>query len=141
MTENEFLITRALNVFNAQYGRDIKVADCHIFTIEVDGQSDRAYEITTPTKSDYLRIRLFITFSNSDRDSEARLEVTMPYLPGQLGDEVYVIRSDVDEYWKGDYRFDPIIPMVIPNGCIVTENNIPILTEDGRFIIVENPEG
>lgn len=137
MTENEFLISRALNVFNAQYRRNIKVEHCAIVSMEPDVQSDRAYEITTPNHSEFFRIRLYLKFGRLDLDSVAVLEVTMPYLEGELGDEVYVIMSQLSAYWRTVYKFDDTPGGTAPNGAIVTEDDIPIVTEYGRFIIKE----
>lgn len=138
MTETEFLISRALNVFNTQYGRDIKVKDCEIISIPNDPQSNRAYEITTPGFSDFFRIHLYMRFDLRDTDIPARLEVTMPYMHGQLGDEVFVIRINVATSWRDEgYRFDPITPGNLPFGVIVQEDGKPIVTEAGRYMVME----
>lgn len=142
MTESEFLITRALTVYNAQYGGHVKVEDCAIVSIPPGEQADRGYEITTPEGSRYFRIRYYFTFGNMDREGWARLEVAPPYTPGALGDEVYVIRSIMDSYWnrEGGYPFTPINPWGIPLGCIITEKGHPIISEDGKFLVIEGYE-
>lgn len=138
MTESEFLISRALRVYNQKYGRDIKVEDCHITSISPNVTADRAYEITTPEKSEYFRIRYYIRFGDRDSDGWARLEVAPPYHKGILGDEVYAIRSTVDEYWRSQYHFNPLNPEGWPLGSILTEHGTPILSEEGAFMVVES---
>lgn len=139
MTESEFLISRALAVFNSQYSRNIKVQDCDIVSILPDPQSARGYEITTPRGSEFFRIRYYFKWDTVDKNMPARLEVTMPYKDGELGDEVYVIHSLMDVYWEaeGGYKFDPIKPDNGLIGLIVSEFGIPIITEDGVFWIQE----
>lgn len=139
LTENEFLISRALGIFNEQYHRDIKVEDCDIFSIEPDPHSDRGYEITTPLKSEFFRIRFYIKFTDNDRSMPVLLEVTPPYITGKLGDEVYVIHSGVDIWYRasGTYKFNPLTPGEIPAGTIVTERGLPIVSEDGAYLVVE----
>lgn len=139
MTESEFLISRALAVFNSQYSRDIKVQDCDIISILPDPQSARGYEITTPRGSEFFRIRYYFKWDTVDKSMPARLEVTMPYKDGELGDEVYVIHSLMDVYWEseGGYKFDPIKPDDGIIGLIVSEFGVPIITEDGVFLIQE----
>ena len=137
MTEKEFLISRALGVFNTQYGRNIQVKDCDIFSIPNDPQSDRGYEITTPRASDFFRIHLYVRLSLRDAAIPARLEVNMPYNVGELGDEVFVIRTEVASSWRDEgYRFDPII-LEVPFGAIIQEDGAPIVTEAGRFCVME----
>lgn len=137
MTENDFLISRALTVYNAQYSSNIKVEDCLIISIPAGKQADRGYEITTPELSKFFRIRYFVKFSQMDREGWCRLEVAPPYDPGVLGDEVYVIRSQMDRYWHSVYPFNPINPYGWPVGIIITEKGNPIITEDGLFIVDE----
>lgn len=138
MTEDEFLISRALRVYNDQYGRDISMDDCYITSIAPNVNSDKAYEITTPDKSPYFRIRYYIKFGERDHDGWARLEVTPQYLKGVLGDEVYAIRGTVDSYWRSQYLFNPINQEGWPPGCILTEYGAPILSEDGLFMVAEH---
>lgn len=139
MTEKEFLISRALNVFNSQYGRNILVEHCEIFSIPTNVQSDRAYEITTPNFSEFFRIRLYVKFDRMDKDIPAPLEVTMPYIDGKLGDEVYVVLCYVADYWRNQgYKFDPIVVTELPWGVIIQEDEKPITTEAGRFMVVED---
>lgn len=139
ITENEFLISRALSIYNEQYHRDIKVVDCEITSIPHDPHSDRGYEISTPSKDPYFRIHFYIKFTNNDRSAPVRLEVTPPYVIGALGDEVYVVRSGVDEWYRlsGMYKFAPITPLDVPEGTFITERGIPFITEQGSFLVVE----
>lgn len=139
MTESEFLISRALAVFNTQYKRDIKVQDCDIISIKPDPQSARGYEITTPRGSEFFRIRYYFKWDTVDKGMPARLEVTMPYKDGELGDEVYVIHSLMDVYWEaeGGYKFDDIGPNLELPGLIISEFGVPIVTESGLFWIQE----
>lgn len=139
MTESEFLITRALAVYNAKYRGNVKVKDCAICSIPAGTQADRGYEITTPQGSKYFRIRYYFKFGNLDREGVVRLEVAPPYMPGVLGDEVYVIRSIMDNYWRVEegYPFLPINPWNLPAGIIITERGSPIITEQGAFMVVE----
>lgn len=137
--EREFLISRALAVFNRKYRKNIKVEECDIWSISTDIHSDRAYEIITPNASEFFRIRFFFKFSNYDRSGDVRLEVAQPYGHATLGDEVYVIRSEVDNNLLGvnGYQFEWIASSILPQGVIVTEDRIPIMTENGRFTVLE----
>lgn len=141
MTESEFLITRALAVYKNRYGGNIKVEDCIIASIPPGEQADRGYEITTPNGSRYFRIRYYFVFGNQDQEGWGRLEVAPPYTPGALGDEVYVIRGVVDRHWVHEgYPFNPINPWGLPLGVIITEEGHPIISEDGKFLVVEGYE-
>lgn len=139
MTESEFLISRALAVYRARYGGNIKTSDCYIMSIPPGQHADRGYEITTPGGSAYFRIRYYFNFGNMDREGWIRLEVCPPYTPGALGDEVYVIRSIMDTYWGRErgYQFKPIDPIQLPDGVIVTEEGDPIISEEGQFLVME----
>lgn len=139
LTESEFLITRALAVYNTVYNGNIKVDECFICSIPPGSQADRGYEITTPEGSRYFRIRYYFKFGQMDREGVVRMEVAPPYMPGVLGDEVYAIRSIMDTYWRheGGYPFEPINPWELPAGLIVTEKGSPIITENGHFMVVE----
>lgn len=139
MSENEFLITRALNVYNDQFQRKIKVSDCAIASIPPDPHSDRGYEITTPDQSQFFRIRFYVKLADNDRSIPVRLEVKAPFVDRALGDEVYVIHAGIDNWYRtsGTYKFNPIVPEGLPFGVMVTEDGIPMITEDGAFLVIE----
>lgn len=139
MSESEFLITRALNIYNDQYQRAIKVSDCKIVSIFNDPHSDRGYEITTPEQSPYFRIRFFVKFTDNDRAIPIRIEVSQPYIDRALGDEVYAIHAGIDNWYRtsGTYKFAPIAQDELPFGVIITEDGIPIVTELGEFMVIE----
>ncbi len=140
MTESEFLIQRALFVFNLTYGTDINVDACDIYSIKNDPHSDRAYEIITPRYSEFFRIRYYFTWGEYDTSTKPILEVTMPYINGRLGDEVYVIHSVMAYSWgeADGYKFDPIEPGETIDGSIITEDGLQITTETGVYIVLED---
>lgn len=138
-SESVFLISRALGIYNEQYGRKIKVEDCSIVSIPNDPHSDRGYEIMTAEKSPFFRIRFYVKFTDNDRAIPVRLEVSPPFVDRALGDEVYVIHAGIDNWYRTDgiYKFAPIIPPGLPFGIIVTEDQWPMVAEDGAYFVLE----
>lgn len=139
MNEREFLLTRALAVFNRTYNADVKVEQCDIYSISNDPHSDLAYQITTPGSSEFFRIRYYLTWSDHDSDANPYLGVSMPYRLGELGDEIYVIHSLLARSWMNQegYVFDTLTPGDDIDGVILTESGLNIVTEIGVYIVLE----
>lgn len=139
LTEKQYLIQRALDVFNRQSGTNIQPDSCQIFSINNDIHSLRGYVITTPLGSTTLRIHMYVALSDEDMKRVSRLEVAMPYRNNELGDEVWVIHIAVDRWYRDNnvYRFDLILPNEVPNNAFVAEYGFAFQTEDGAYLVAE----
>lgn len=104
-TERNFLINMAVRLFNEQYGRKIDPASCTLETIDSTYECNYGYEIRA--LHDSLRLRIYFTLGDIDFFAPYRLEVDTTYLPGGLGDEVYVMLGTVQRYYvdSGLYKF------------------------------------
>lgn len=139
LTEKQFLIKRAVTVFNIQFNQKIDPDKCEIVSIAPDAVSHRGYEITSPDTSGTFRLRYYFRFGDADFYGRYILENAQSYRQGTLGDEVYVLHGTMAESWKwtAGYKFDPIVRPNVPFGSIVTEDDIPIVSEGGIFLVVE----
>lgn len=139
LTEKQYLIQRALDVFNRQYGAQIQPETCEIVSINNDIHSNRGYAITTPNGSQTLRIHLYVVLAGEDQKHISRLEVAMPYRDNALGDEIWVIHIAVDRWYRDSntYRFDIILANEVPENAFVAEYGFAFQTEDGAYITTE----
>lgn len=114
LTEKQFLINLAISRFNEQYGRDIDPTTINIKSISPNYGSDLGYELQTLRKTDYLRLRMYLSFSRVDGVMPYRLEVDKTFIPDALGDEIFVTKGSVNRYYQdaGIYKFRWIAPDV-----------------------------
>lgn len=107
-SEKEFLIAYALNVFNGQYNRSLKVEDCGLSSVEPTFNATHGYQICTLREDDYVRIFLYFDLGKGNHVHWVRVEDEQDnYKPDALGDEVFVILATISDYWihSGTYTF------------------------------------
>lgn len=140
MTEAEFLIKKALDVFNPQFGKDFTVDECLISTYPTRQRYDRSYQIETVREDDFVRMHLHLNFSDRDHLSEFTMELDTEILVDQSGDELFVAYGTIDRYWleQKKYKFTQIVNNTSVLGVLLMEEGPPIVLEDGTYII---PEG
>lgn len=142
LTEKEFLLTLALSKYNAQYGLDIKIEDCDIFSIPVRYNANVSYEIYTVNRTDFIRLHIHLLIENSDLLYDYRIE-SDPYTnrsgEGNLTDEVYVAMGMVDIYYVniGRYQFKPITEAYDNSNTLLMEDGYELLFESGEQIVLE----
>lgn len=139
LSEKEFLIGLALQQFNSQYRKKFKVQDCDIISIPANSYSDRGYEISTARMDDLVRMRIYLKFDTIFQTSPYRLESTDPFIKGALGDEVYVSDMKIHSYYieQGIYKFRQLTPDWGKMPILLTEDGIPLLSEEGYYLIPE----
>ena len=140
MTEAEFLIKKALDVFNPQYGRDFIVSECRVSTYPTRRRYDRSYQIETIREDDFVRMHLHLNFSDRDSLSAFDLELDTDLLVGENGDELFVAYGTIDRFWieEKKYKFAQMVNNISVLGVLLLEEGPPIVLEDGSYII---PEG
>ena len=138
-TERDFLIGLALNQFNAQFSRNFLVAECDIASIVPNSFSDRGYEVVTNRLDDKTRMRIYVTFGTDFFSSPYRLENSGPAIYEGLGDEVYVADISIPKTYleNGIYRFRWINLDYTRMPVLLTEDGIPLLSEDGEYLLAE----
>jgi len=140
MTEREFLISLALKNYNQQFGKDFRVEDCDIKSLDTRVNYDLSYEVWTNRVDDFLRMRMHLLLSHGDGLGKYRLETDGTQDVGGLTDEVFVALGRVDRYYKdaGIYKFHPILPDNALLPYILGEDYDPILDEAGEPLFTEN---
>lgn len=105
--EKVFLIGMAVREFNYQYRRKIDPTVCVIKSIRPTYGCKFGYEINTIREDDQVRLRVYFNLEHLDSFKPYRLEVDESDIPGELGDEVYVMIGTLNNYYvdSGTYRF------------------------------------
>lgn len=140
MTEKEFLIKKALDQYNSQFGHNIQVADCNIKSLAARVNYDLSYEVWTRRLDDYLRLRMHVLFDRKDSLSRYRLETDGTSGVGILTDEVFVGTGYIDSYWKesGIFKFPFIYPDDADETAILLEDGTTaLLLEDASAVLLE----
>lgn len=139
LNEKQFIIQFALQKFNHQYNRSIKVEDCDAKSIQPNRFSVQAYEIFSVRLDDFLRLRLYINLSKVDKLGSYRLEVDGSEAVNQLGDEVYVATGTLDRYYyeSGLYKFPWLGEDVTLWNLSLSEEGDGLITEQGEYIVLE----
>lgn len=140
-SERDFLIMLATKLFKSQYGRNIPISCCDVRSITPSSRRELGYEIVTTRFDDFLRMRLYFDFGDETKFVNYRIENEQGKDgPAQLDDEVYVAYGTVERYYKteGIYRFRWMTEDVSRYDVILAEaDGLPILSEDGEFIVAE----
>ncbi len=139
LNEKQFIIQFALQKFNEQYQRSIKVEDCDARSIQPNRFSVQAYEIFSVRLDDFLRLRLYINLSKVDKLGRYRLEVDGSEGVNRLGDEVYVATGTLDRYYyeSGLYKFPWLDEDVTLWNLSLSEEGVGLITEQGEYIVLE----
>lgn len=108
--EKEFLLTLALNQYNAQYNRTLEPEDCQIKSIPARPFTDRGYEISTIREDDQLVMQMFITFSSKTSVTDIIVEATDEIDDSGASIGVMVLFLDLDAYFveQDIYKFRTI---------------------------------
>lgn len=139
LNEKEFIIQFAIRHFNQQYHHNLLVADCDAKSIQPNQFSSHAYEVFSVRLDDYVRMRLYLSFSTFDNLGPYRLEVDGSEAVNQLGDEVYVCSGTIDRYYyeSGMYKFPWLNEDVALWNLLLNEDGDALLTESGEYILLE----
>lgn len=139
MNEKQFIIQFALQRFNKQYKRKLKLKDFDAKSIPPNRFSQLAYEIFSVRLDDYVRLRLYLNFHRYDNVGPYRLEVDGTEGVGVLGDEVYVCHGTIDRFYveSGTYKFAVLEQDITLWNLLLTEDGDGLITEDGEYILLE----
>lgn len=139
MKEKQFIIQFAIQRFNRQYKRKLRIQDFDAKSIPPNRFSEKAYEVFSVRLDDYIRLRIYLTFSKHDKTGPYRLEVDGSEGTGVLGDEVYVCQGTVDRYYleSGLYKFDALEEDVTLWNLALSEGDDALITETGDYILLE----
>ena len=139
MEEVDYLVRTAVDRFNLQYGERLSYDQMRIFSIPPEANSDLGYELFTIRQDDYVRLRLFILLGQVC-DTDYRLETDNTFIYDGLGDEVFCTIHGIDrvtltaEGWKFPWL---TLEEQIPLFALATEDYIPLITEDGHYLLTE----
>ena len=142
--EKTLLIKMAIDKYNSQFGTEIPYNSVRIYSIPPNENTDLGYEIDTNILTDDLRLRIYLVFDDTDILYNYRLEVDNTFKPGELGDEVLVSLGLLDRahIYNDGYHFHWIDPKDnVPDNALLTEDGIPLLTEEGDYLTMEAGNG
>ena len=139
MNERDFLINLALGSYNSQYGQTFDSAYFDVFSIQPQVGYNVAYEIYSVRQDDFLRLRVYFAFTNSDGLENYRLEVDNSNYDNELGNEIFVAYGTIDSYYKenGIYKFGWLGQDETRWGAILLEDDTSILLENGEVLLLE----
>ena len=108
--EKEFLLTLALNQYNAQYNRTLEPKDCQIKSIPARPFTDKGYEISTIREDDQLVVHMFITFSSNTSVADIIVEATdkTDVSGASIGTMVLFLQLDAYYLEQDIYKFRTI---------------------------------
>lgn len=134
----QYLIQFVLDSYNYQYGKNIKASDCSVRSINPRPQSRVAYEVFTNRTDDFLRLRIYMNFGDTDFLDKFRMESDLDLPPGELGDEVFVAFGYFNRYYleSGDYKFYWIGENPGGFNILVSSDNDPVVTSHGEYILL-----
>ena len=138
MVEIDYLIQTAVDRFNFQYGEQLLYDEMRIFSIPPESNSDLGYELFTIRQDDYVRLRLFILLGQIC-DISYRLETDATFIYNGLGDEVFctIHGIDAEVIRVNNFKFEWLtLEEQVPFGTLSTETLIPLITEDGRYLLI-----
>ena len=139
MEEVDYLVRTAVDRFNLQYGERLAYDQMRIFSIPPEANSDLGYELFTIRQDDYVRLRLFILLGQVC-DTPYRLETDDTFIYEGLGDEVFCTIHGIDAVTMAAEGFKfPWLTLEdqIPFSALATEDFIPLITEDGRYLMID----
>ena len=136
LSEKEFLIKLAVDQFNRQFNKTIRISDCDIVSIPVRFAASYSYEISTVRSDDFLRMHIHLSLGGLDEVYPYTLQVDGGTGISTLTDEVYVASGSLDPYYidSGLYTFKPIGIVPITEGIVVLEDGYALLLESGEEI-------
>lgn len=139
----DYLINLALTRFNTQYKLNLPVSYFDAITIKKNTQALVSYELYSTRSDDNMRIRLHCTLGNESRViNEFSISDDASELSG-LEDDVYVADATLDHTFlminNNEIRrmFDKLDIDPTRYGAVITEDGIPIVSEDDMFILLE----
>lgn len=133
-----FIKRTALTQFNRQYGRNLKMEDFEVFSIQPCYSNTHGYEVYSINGLDKLRLHVYFSIGEIGNFWPYRLENDMSNLPGITGDEVYVMIGFVDgKYARYEgMKFGWINNRAFNLGVLLQETGDPILLEDGGYLLL-----
>jgi len=138
--DKSFIERLAVDEFNRQYNRDLTPEEVDTRSIEAGEYADVGYEIFTIAEGDSLRLRIRLTIDNDEAYiGKYRLETaTTDPLTGHK-DHVYTALGKLDQHyvWTDLLNLKPLTLHDDLEFVILLENNDPLLTESGNYILTE----
>lgn len=145
MALKTYLIQLAINRFNLQYRKSLRIRDFDAFVIPARKGTQVGYEIYSKKFSDYFRIRLYCQVGNCTDITPIALEEDVGNVAIN-GDEIYVAYVTLDGSFLfidnnevrqqfTDFTFDPTLLKII-----LMEDDLPVMTEEGFYIMQEDAE-
>ena len=140
MTEREFLIFLAIQQYNYQYNMSLSVAGCDVRSIVPGIGSELGYEVTTVRLDDFVRLRIYLNIEDRDQLAPYTLDNSEGTATAKLGDEVFVAYGKVDRnhIYDDNYKFRWLGNDLSRLKILMTEDDTPLITEDGDYILLED---
>jgi hypothetical protein len=141
MLEYDHIKELAIKFFNSQFERNLIAHKFDLICIPKKINYPIAFEIFTEDKSDFLRLRVYLSLGKEDNLQEYKLEVNSPYTEGSNTDEVWVALGTLDTYnlESGYMKENNLLNCTDEElGVILDENGQPLLAEFFGFLLIEN---
>lgn len=141
LKEQDFLLTLAVDRYNSQFKRKMKIEELDIKSIRPRVGFILGYELSTKIDTDFLRFRIYLNKGKLDFLSMYDNQVDQGlYASGTLEDEILVASGTVDNWYveEGVYKFRPIQNQELLEEYLALENGEgAFLLENGETIILE----
>ena len=137
-----FIKTLVVNAYNSQRGRNMSSNDFDMKAIPRNQNSDCAFEVFTSKEDDWLRLRIYASFSSVNLIGPFRIEEEQIASKIGPGDEVLVADAFLDrEFFYNDNNY--IRRLVEVEGmdigdALLLESGEPFLMEDGTLFLLES---
>jgi hypothetical protein len=137
-----FIKTLVVNAYNSQRSKTMLSSDFDVKAIQKNQNSDCAFEVFTQREDDWLRLRIYATFSSVNLIGPFRVEEEEDIAHTGSGDEVLVADAFLDkEFFYNDNNY--IRRLVEVEGmnigdALLLESGEPFLLEDGTTLLVES---
>jgi len=137
MTFSEFLKRLAINKYNEQYGKNFHIDEFIIKQIPSNIRTDIGCELTTIIKDDFLRLRVYLSYSYRNILDPYKVEVDGKNGIGNLKDEVYATIGEIDyNYLKENIQVYDCSSGI--GDILITEHDEYFSTEDGELIALDD---
>lgn len=143
-TMKSFIKTLVVNAYNAQRGRVMSSDEFDMKAIPRNQNSDCAFEVFTSKEDDWLRLRIYASFSSVNLIGPFRIEEEQSISKVGAGDEVLVADAFLDkEFFYNDNNY--IRRLVEVEGmdigdALLLESGEAFLLEDGRTLLLESAD-
>lgn len=141
MTMKSFIIQLVVSAYNDQTSKKMVVDDFDVKGIKKNQNSDAGFEVFTKRADDWLRLRIYATFSATNEVGPFRVEEQETISQIGSGDEVFVADAYLDrEFFYGDNNYIRRLIDIADDdvgNALLLESGDALLLEDGTPLQLE----